>query len=361
MKRNSQSIRIRGILAAALLVAPCVASAAEPRPAVPRLPENVRPLRYTAELRLDPRQPHFEGEMQIQLEFEEAIDLMWLNGTNLDVEAATLSWKEGELDAEPVPGNEDFVGIRFSEPVGPGEGTLAIRYRGSLAQEPLGLFRWQRDDHWYLFSRFEPRHARRAFPCFDEPRFSAPWTLILDVPAEMNAVTNTLGARATTRLTQAPPPAAAEAADGDEAAPAKRRLVPATTWIRYYPTPSLPSHRVALGVGPFEVTRTDPAGSEEIIVRIFVPRGRTGETAHLQEILPQILESLEADHRAPYPHGKLDLVAIPGNDNSDVVNGPGLVGFDEDLLIPEAAPRRRKVVRRATAVLTRELARQWFP
>lgn len=360
MNKNLESIRNRGIAVAILLAVAFAASAEEPQSPTPRLSESARPLHYEAKLRLDPRQPDFEGTIEIRLALDEATDLLWLNGTELSVETATLAWEEREIEAEPVAGNEDFLGFRFPAAIGPGEGTLTVHYRGTFAEEPRGLFRQDLNGDWYLFSRFQPRHARRAFPCFDEPRYKAPWTLTLDVPAQMTAMTNTIGMRARTRLTEAPPPVAADSSAGSEAtAPPKRRLVPSWTWIRYAQTPRLPSHRLALAVGPFDAARTERAGSKRTVMRIFTPRDRAAETAHLQRILPRILESLEAESGTPYPYGKLDLLALPATGDSGGVNAPGLVGFDERLLIAEGAQEATEVERRAAAVLARELARQW--
>lgn len=360
MNRNLESIRNRSLAVAIPLAVALAANAAEPQSPTPRLSESTRPLHYEAKLRLDPRQPDFEGTIEIRLAVDEATDLLWLNGTALDVETATLTWEEREIEAEPVAGNEDFVGFRFPQAIGPGEGTLTVGYRGTFSEEPRGLFRRKLNGDWYLFSRFQPMHARRAFPCFDEPRYPASWTLTLDVPAEMTAMTNTMGMRARTRLTEAPPPVAADSAAGGEAtAPPKRRLVPSWTWIRYAETPQLPSHRVALAVGPFDAARTERVGSKKTVMRIFTPRDKAAETAHLQRILPRILESLEAERGTPYPYGKLDLLVFPATGDSEGVNAPGLVDLAERLLIAADAQEAAEVERRAAAVLTRELARQW--
>ena len=38
------------------------------------------------------------------------------------------------------------------------------------------------DDDWYIFTQFESRGARRAFPSFDQPDHKVPFTLRLEVP-----------------------------------------------------------------------------------------------------------------------------------------------------------------------------------
>lgn len=41
-----------------------------------------------------------------------------------------------------------------------------------------------------LASKFEPIEARRAFPCFDEPRFKATWEFKIDHPNSTIALFN---------------------------------------------------------------------------------------------------------------------------------------------------------------------------
>lgn len=332
-------------------------TSAEPQPPELRLPGNAQPLSYAAELELDPRQPEFEGSIDIRLELAEATDLLWLNATELEIEEAALTWEEREIAAETVPGGEDFVGFRFAEPVGPGEGTLSVRYRGKISdRDTSGLFRQQEGDDWYIFSQLESIYARRVFPCFDEPSYKVPWQLTLTVPANMVALTNTPGEKATTKLQ--PAPAAAEGSEGSE-----RRVLTAEggrTEIRFAATPPMPSYLVAIGVGPFDAVDLGRAGSQNTPVRIFTPRGKGDKTGYAQQVMPKILEALEAYFGTPYPYAKLDSLAIPQTFSFGAMENAGLVTYNERLLVADEAEETVDFKRRAASVIAHELAHQWF-
>ena len=82
---------------------------------------------------------------------------------------------------------------------------------------------------YYVYSDFEPIDARRAFPCFDDPRFKYPWSIAVTAPRTSEAFSNS-------------PVASIEAVAGG-----KRR-------IAFERTSPLPSYLVAIAVGPFAVT-----------------------------------------------------------------------------------------------------------
>ena len=53
--------------------------AAQLAPPTLRLPEGVRPLRYTAELEIRPDQPEFRGALEIEIALRQEKPVVWLN------------------------------------------------------------------------------------------------------------------------------------------------------------------------------------------------------------------------------------------------------------------------------------------
>ena len=321
---------------ACLAIAAAVSTApqAPPQPPRLRLPGDVRPLRQSVELVLDPAAETYSGSVEIELSVLRPVAVVWLNATRLELKGAALGEGTRLRPARVVAGGEDFAGV--APPAGatlrPGPARLRVAFEGRLSRvESEALFAVREAGEWYLFSQFEPIAARKAFPCFDEPSYKIPWTLTVRAPAGLVVLSN-----------------ARVAATGREG----QRAVTV-----FAPTPPLPSYLVALAVGPFDVVDTGPAGRARTPTRLVVPKGRGAETAWARESTPRILELLESYFDRPYPYEKLDQLAIPGVPFA--MEHPGLVTYGADVLVQganEAVESRRAWV----SVCAHELAHQWF-
>ena len=66
-----------------------------------------------------------------------------------------------------------------------------MRFKGKYSTSDVaGLFKQKEAGDWYVLTQMEPLYARRAFPCFDEPRFRASWYIVLTVPEHQRAFAN---------------------------------------------------------------------------------------------------------------------------------------------------------------------------
>jgi aminopeptidase N len=308
-----------------------------PQPTL-RLPATVHPLRGRLDLTLDPRKDDFHGVAGYDLTLDDPQALVWINATALKLEEVSFSLGDEKVDATVVPGDDDFVGLRPARPIGPGEATLTISYRGSLDKvRSQGLYRvaenpGSADEAWYLYSFFEATDARRAFPCFDEPGFKIPWTLTLRVPRADVALANAAVRSETTQ---------------DD-----------TRTVVFAESKPLPSYLVALIVGPFDLVDAGTAGRHGTPLRFAVPKGRTAELRFAREATPRIVDLLEDYFGMPYPYGKLD-VAVPPR-YWGTMEHPGLVALGQPITLikPEAEtlPRREFFV----TIAGHELAHYWF-
>ncbi|UQA59227.1 M1 family metallopeptidase [Polyangium aurulentum] len=312
-------------------------SAKTPPPPALRLPAVAHPERYDLDLTLDPSKETFNGTISADLVIDSATDVLWLNATSLTVGSAKLTQGAETLTPRILPGGEDFVGFLFDKPLSPGKARLTVSYRGVLdGESSRGIYRQSEGsgpDDSYLYTRFEPIDARRAFPCFDEPAYKVPWKLTIRAKKGHTALAN------------APVASKTAGPDGLEV-------------IAFEESKPMPSYLVAFVVGPFDLVNAKPAGHHDTPLRFIVPRGRGPETRYAAEVTPRIVGLLEDYFGMPYPFIKLDVAVVPRYNGT--MEHPGIVAMGQPLTLiapNEETPQRKMPY---ANIATHELAHYWF-
>jgi len=311
----------------------CSLTAAEP-PKL-RLPADVRPVKYAAELTLVPGAATFDGRIDIDVALSKPASLIWLNASELSISKASVVRAGREQAATVEPGDDDFIALRLPASLPAGAATLRIQYRGKInAKSSEGVFEGKDGGETYLYTQFESISARAAFPCFDEPDFKTPWQLTLHVRATDQAFSN------------APQVSATDEPNG------MKRVVFALTR-------PLPSYLVAAAVGPFEVVDAGSAGRNHVPVRIVVPKGKTNQAKYAAEVTATIVQQLENYFGVPFPYEKIDNVAIAVNAGFAMENA-GMVTYDQNIILCDPAIDTISRQRGYASVAAHELAHQWF-
>ena len=305
-----------------------------------RLPEDVSPTRYALTLAISPEQERFSGIAEIDVRLTRSTTRIWIHGQGLAVTEVSATRGSGD----PIPGTwvqaseEDGIArIELERAIGPGNARLRIVYGAAFDRTLEGLYRVQVGDDHYGFTQFEAIAARKAFPCFDEPRFKTPFDVTLVAPSSGGAFANT-------RELEAEP-----AGEG-------------VTRHRFATTAPLPTYLIAWAVGPLDVVEATIAPNavrtRPLPLRGLAPRGRGPELAYAMEHTPRIVEALETWFGSPYPFDKLDIVAVP-DFAAGAMENAGLVTFRDSLLLLSAdAPVAQR--RGFGFVMAHELAHQWF-
>lgn len=310
--------------------------AVEVKPPALRLPEGVKPMGYQLELKVVPGQDTFSGVAHLTIDVEKPTDVIWLHATELVIQSAEVVVTAGAkpLAAQTQLFPPDFLRVSLPQALPTGKATLRFFYSGALsARNRGGVFQLNDRGENYVYTQFEATDARRALPCFDEPRFKVPFEVTLTVKKEHLAFSNN--------------PVSKEEALADGF---KR--------ISFTATKPLPTYLLAFAVGPFEVVNAGAWGKNKTPVRIIVTKGKSAEAHLAAQMTGPILEAHEKYFDIPYPYEKLDQIALPTGFGA--MENAGLVTYGHDLiLVPpnEETPARRRAF---ASVCSHELAHQWF-
>jgi cytosol alanyl aminopeptidase len=295
-----------------------------------QLSDDVVPRKYTIDLVIDPSKTTFSGIARIEVELRRETDEIWLNGKDLLAGSVDVDGVAGR--AEPVGG--EFLDLQLDAPVGPGRFVIRMRYEGKLDEKSVvGPYRKKVGDDWYVFTTFTPIDARRAFPCFDEPRFKTPWEITIHTRRDLKAFAN-----------------GREKTVTDESNGMKA--------IEFAETMPLPAEVVAFAVGPFDVYEGAPAGHGTPI-RVITTRGLAGQAKAAAQATVDVLPRLEAYTAMPYPFGKLDHLALPEGAYGAVEN-PGLITYRQTALLAAPGTDTPEKTRAIRSLQAHEIGHQWF-
>ncbi len=315
-------------------------SSAAPAPDPHRLTREVEPVAQSVELTLDPARDDFSGCARIDVLVNTATTTFRLNALGPVFSTATLTDLAGRSLALTAAITEPALGlVTLTAPkaIPPGSYVLTIVFTNKFNRAGVGIYKTVSRGDPYLFTQFEARDARRAFPCWDEPAFKIPWQLTLTVPAALTAVTN------------------APATQDSTSAPASTSTATTKT-LAFGRTPPMPSYLVALAVGPFESVAV-PGLS--VPGRILTPRGQSALTVEAARVTPAILAHLESYFGVPYPYAKLDQIAVPEYVFGAMENA-GLVTYKDSILLMDPAKPSFEARRTLANIVAHELAHMWF-
>ncbi|XP_058061851.1 membrane alanyl aminopeptidase-like [Anopheles bellator] len=213
---------------------------------------------------------------------------------------------------------------------------VSFNYVGRMEENMRGFYRSyftvDGTKVWLGSTQFEQMEARRAFPCFDEPKFKATFALKINYKSSSyKAYSNT-------------------AALSDDAVGNGRSLVTFAT------TPLMSTYLLAFIVAPYELYGDDP-------VRILARPQAANQTEYGAREGLKLLKQL--GHWIDYPFDQVPqiqrmyMAAVPDFAAGAMENW-GLVTYRESslLYVPEEATSLQQ--QRIATIIAHELAHQWF-
>ena len=304
-----------------------------------RLPRRVIPHRYELRLEPDLETFTFQGSVRIEIEVIEPIDVLVLNVADLELKTIILRADSGEIEVTSVSHDEEYERATFhlAQTADPGAYTLEIIYTGTINDQLRGLYRSvytdaEGNERTIATSQCQATHARRVFPCWDEPDFKATFRTTIVAPGDLEAYSN---AGELNRSTLA---------DG-------------RVQFNFAETMKMSTYLLAFIVGPFEAS--DPVDVRGIPTRIIAPRGNLRLTQYALDAAVWCLEYLSDYYDIPYPGDKLDHIAIP-DFSAGAMENVGLITYRDQYLIFDPDKATQAEIERSLEVIAHEIAHQWF-
>ena len=300
-----------------------------------RLPDTVTPHHYILKFTPDLKTAKFAGEETIHGDVNRPTREIVLNALEIEFQKVTVQALPGgpvqtaKVTLQPEQETATFT-VEQELPKGLVE--IKVEYTGTLNDQLRGLYLSKSDTRRYAMTQMEPTDARRAFPCWDEPAYKAPFNISVVADQGDTAISN-------------------GKIEKDEPGPG-----PGKHTITFAMTPKMSTYLVALGVGDFKCVEGSADG---IPVRICTTPDKVELGKVALESAEHILHFYNQYYSIKYPYGKLDVVASPDFSAGAMENTADIVYREALLLVDErtASPDFRKLV---ADVLAHEMAHQWF-
>ncbi|XP_075967939.1 thyrotropin-releasing hormone-degrading ectoenzyme-like [Anarhichas minor] len=319
-----------------------------------RLPGSLRPRHYDLRLAIYMDNFTFSGEVSIELECVNATRFIVLHTDRLEVDRVSVT-AEGGAGGRPAnrpgggamrvhrhfpfPANQMYVVVLHRELKPMRVYRLNVSFDATIEDELLGFFRssytLQRERRYLAVTQFSPIHARKAFPCFDEPVYKATFSLTLRHDAQYTSLANM-------------PVESSSLSDEDG-------------WVtnRFARTPRMSTYYLAWAVCNFTYreTQTDDGVTIRLYARPDAIASGAGDYA--LHITKRLLGFYQDYFKVQYSLPKLDLLAVPKHPYAAMENW-GLSVFVEQKILLDAEVSSSSYQMELTMVVVHEICHQWF-
>uniref|UniRef100_A0A8R1UBG3 Peptidase n=1 Tax=Pristionchus pacificus TaxID=54126 RepID=A0A8R1UBG3_PRIPA len=213
---------------------------------------------------------------------------------------------------------------------------LRLPYSGEIKDSVNGLYLTEYKDEkgvskYIAMTHMEPQYARRLVPCFDEPKFKAPWKIKITHPAKSTASSNGI--------------IETEQENGG--------------WrtTSFKETPPMSSYLLAIIISEF--TYNEKVSNSGKKVRLWARPEALDQTNLALDGATKVLDHFEKYYDIPYALEKEDIFAVPRIEAGAMENW-GLLMFREDKLLfhPNVNTLTDKKI--VLETIAHEMSHQWF-
>src|SRR3989442_4852808 len=224
---------------------------------------------YDLFLDVDFRNLRFDGRVKIKLESENDVKL---NSVELEIL---------EVDTNGKPVKYMLEGEDFTVRTGKFAGELSIRYRGSVSDKLVGLYKAAYDRGYVASTQFQAVSARRLFPCLDHPAYKADFMLTVRTDSDNSGISNM--------------PPTSVTVEG-----------PKKT-VEFPKTPRMSTYLLYLGIGKFEEVKERFNGVDYIVATV---PGKGSGAKYPLDVTRDSVKFFESYFVSKYNLPKLQLIAV---------------------------------------------------
>ncbi len=244
-----------------------------------------------------------------------------------------------EIDRVNLQNSYDELRLHSTEMMYPGRYAVTIEFSGKITDDMDGVYPCNFTDgdvaKKLIATQFESHHARKAFPCIDEPEAKATFQLSLVTPSGKNEVV----------LSNTPAEKTEEAGED-------------SIRTTFQTTPIMSTYLLAFVYG--EMHYAEAKTKDGTQVKSWANVGRPKEQLEYSaNEAAKLLDFYAKYYDTPYPLPKLDQVALPDFDAGAMENW-GLVTYREIALLTDPKNRSISQEQYVSLVVAHELAHQWF-
>ncbi|OTA99541.1 hypothetical protein M426DRAFT_325072 [Hypoxylon sp. CI-4A] len=323
------------------------------------LPSTVTPSHYDLSIsHLNFKDWSFQGNVAIDVAITEPVKEIVINSIELKLLSAkvTVNHTKASQALETTTFKYDEkkqrATIVFADEVPASQkATLQITFEGIVNNDMAGFYRSKykpvvpaaasvpKDDtfHYMFSTQFEACDARRAFPCFDEPRLKATFDFHIEIPEDQVALSNM------------PVKDTVKSRDG-------------FVTVSFERTPVMSTYLLAWAVGDFEYVEAYTErkyNGKQIPVRVYTTRGLKEQGRWALEHAPKTIDLFSESFGIDYPLPKSDLLAVHEFTHGAMENW-GLVTYRTTAVLYDEKTSDARYKNRVAYVVAHELAHQWF-
>lgn len=302
-----------------------------------RLPSSVVPRHYRLRIEPDIENETFSGRVEIDVEAIDSASEIVLNADALDVTSVEVT-VDGLATAAEFSIDAELERITIHQSLAPGDAVVSCSFDGRFDENLVGFYlsRFETADgtpEKLATTQFEATHARKCFPCWDEPIWKATFDIELVIDAAHQAVSNSA------EIGRTP------LDDG-------RHLVSFATTMK------MSTYLVAFVIGPLQFS--DTVDVDGVPLRVVSVEGSDPDLTGFALDCGAFALRYFADYfDINYPGDKVDLIAVPDFAFGAMEN-LGCITFRETLLLVDPNAATQPELQRVADVINHELAHMWF-